>query len=126
MIIVKRRRSALVVILVLVLTGWFGIREVHCKLRAAAFSGQVESIKQAAAGEIKIGSSKAEVVHFFEKHKIPFKILEDGAYGALQTEGCSPLGCGTDRAFISVQVKLDAAGTVTEAPKIFGMYQDCL
>lgn len=37
--------------------------------------------------------------------------------------GCAPLGCGADTAFVGVRVKVDGSGTVTEAPKVFGMYQ---
>jgi hypothetical protein len=123
---VKGRRFVLTAVVLLVVVTWFGIREYRCKVRGAVLARQVESIKRDAAREIRVGASKAEVGGFFEQHNIPLEFLETEAYGSLRTVGCAPFGCGTDRAFISVQVKLDATGTVTEAPRVVGMYQDCL
>ncbi len=100
--------------------------ESGCNVRGAAFARQVETIKREAAEELTIGTNKRVVSRFFTVHNIPFTMLETEAYGAVRTSGCAPFGCGTDRGFISVQVKFDAAGTVTDVPKVFGMYQDCL
>lgn len=122
----RRHWVALAAIVVVAGVSWFGLREYHCKLRGAAFARQVESIKRDAAEELKIGTNKTEVARFFTEHHIPFAMLESEAFGSLRTSGCAPLGCGTDAAFIGVHVKLDGAGTVTEAPRVFGMYQDCL
>jgi hypothetical protein len=122
----KRRPVALAAIVVIAGVSWFGLREYHCKLRGAAFARQVGSIKRDAAEELKIGTKKTEVVQFFAEHSIPFAVLESEALGSLRTSGCAPLGCGTDTALIGVQVKLDGAGTVTEDPRVFGIYQDCL
>jgi hypothetical protein len=119
----RHRVAAIVVVAGLAL---FGLKEYRCKLRGAAFARQVESLKRDAAEELKIGANKNDVTRFFTEHKIPFAILESEAYGSLRTPGCAPLGCGTDAAFIGVRVQLDGAGTVTEAPRVFGMYQDCL
>ena len=91
-----------------------------------AFTRQVDKIKRDAAEKLKIGTNKTEVARFFPEHNIPFAMLKSEAFGSLRTSGCAPLGCGTNRAFIGVQVKLDGAGTVTEVPRVFGMYQDCL
>lgn len=123
---VKGRRFVPAVVVLLVMVTWFGIREYRCKVRGAVLARQVESIKRDAAREIRVGTSKAEVGHFFEQHNIPFDFLETEAYGSLRTVGCAPFGCSTDRAFISVHVKLDATGTVTEDPRVVGGYQDCL
>jgi hypothetical protein len=122
----KRPRLALAAIVVLVGVSWFGLREYHCKLRGAVFARQVESIKRDAAEELKIGTNRTEVARFFAEHNILFEMLESEVFGSLRMSGCAPLGCGTDRAFIGVDVKLDGAGTVTEAPRVFGIYQDCL
>jgi hypothetical protein len=122
----KQRRVAVAVMVVIAGLGLFGLREYRCKLRGVGFARQVESLKRDAAEDLKIGTNKSDVARFFAEHKIPFAILESEAYGSLRTSGCAPLGCGTDAAFIGVRVKLDGAGTVTEAPKVFGMYQDCL
>jgi hypothetical protein len=107
----KQHRVAVAVVIAGI--GLFGLREV-------------ESLKRDAAGELKIGTNKNDVARFFAEHKIPFAILESEAYGSLRASGCSPLGCGTDAAFIGVRVQLDGVGTVTEGAKVFGMYQDCL
>jgi len=120
----KRHRVA--VIVVMAGLALLGLREYHCKLRGAAFGHQVESLKRDAAEELKIGANKTDVARFFAEHKIPFAILESEAYGSLRTSGCAPLGCFTNAAFIGVRVKLDETGAVTEVPKVFGMYQDCL
>jgi hypothetical protein len=122
----KAHRVVLATIVVIAAVSWFGFREYHCKLRGAAFTRQVESIKRDATEELKIGTNKTGVARFFAEHNIPFAILESEAFGSLRTSGCAPLGCGTDRAFIGVNVKLDEAGRVTETPNVFGMYQDCL
>jgi hypothetical protein len=124
--VTKRHRVTVAAIVVIAGVSWFGLKGYHCKLRGAAFARQVESIKRDAAEELKIGTNKTEVARFFAEHKIPFAMLDSEAFGSLRTSGCAPLGCGTDRAFIGVRVKLDGAGTVTEAPSVFGMYQDCL
>lgn len=122
----KGRRFVLGVVALIAVLGWFGLREYRCKVRNAVFARQVESLKADADREIRVGKSKAEVGRFFERHNIPFEILESEAYGSLRTLGCAPFGCGTDRGFIGVDVKLDATGRVAEAPRVFGMYQDCL
>jgi hypothetical protein len=121
-----KERRLLVAVILIAGAGWFGVREYRCKVRGAAFGLQVETIKRDAAKELRVGTNKAEVARFFAARNIPFAMLETEAFGTLRMSGCAPLGCGTDRAFIGVQVKFDAAGTVTEAPKVFGMYQDCL
>lgn len=123
---VKARRFVLAVFVFVAVLGWVGMREYRCKVRGAVFARQVDSIKRDAAREIRIGASKAEVGLFFKKHEIPFEMIESEAYGSLRTVGCAPFGCGTDRGFIGVDVKLDAKGTVSEAPRVVGMYQDCL
>jgi len=122
----KQHRVAFAAVVVIAGVSWLGLREYHCKLRGTAFARQVESIKRDAAEGLKIGTDKTEVTRFFAGHKIPFEMLESEAFGSLRTSGCAPFGCGTDKAFIGVHVKLDGTGRVTEAPKVFGMYQDCL
>ncbi len=126
MIEMKRHRVALATILVIAGAGWLGVREYRCKLRGAAFVQQVENIKRDAAKDLSVGTNKTDVLRFFSEHNIPFKILDSEGFGALRMEGCSPLGCGTNTAFIGVRLKVDEAGTVTETPRVFGMYQDCL
>ena len=122
----KHHRVAFAAVVVIAGVIWLGLREYHCKLRGVAFARQVESIERDAAVELKSGTNKTEVIRFFAKHNSPFAMLESEAFGSIRTSGCAPLGCGTDKAFIGVHVKLDGSGRVTEAPKVFGMYQDCL
>jgi hypothetical protein len=120
----KQHRVAVAVVIAGL--GLFGIREYRCELRGAAFARQVESLKRDAAEQLKIGTNKSDVARFFAEHKIPFAILESEAYGSLRPPGCAPLGCFGNAGFIGVLVQLDGAGTVNEAPKVFGMYQDCM
>ena len=97
-----------------------------CKERGVAFDRRVESIKQDAHAQLKIGTKTAEVSRFFTEHDIPFTIVDSEVTGTLNTSGCSPLGCGTDSALIGVRVNVDRAGTVTAEPIVVGMYTDCL
>jgi hypothetical protein len=122
----KRHRVTVALIAVIAGVGLLGLREYRCKMRGAAFARQVENLKRDASVELKVGTNKSDVARFFAEHKIPFAIRESEAYGSLRAPGCAPFGCFTDAAFIGVRVELDGAGTVTEAPKVFGMYQDCL
>ncbi|HEY2119083.1 MAG TPA: hypothetical protein VGH37_07860 [Candidatus Acidoferrum sp.] len=87
---------------------------------------RVESIKHDANETLLVGAKTGDVSRFFAEHGIPFEVVESEAIGTLYTEGCGPLGCGTDRALIGVRVKLDSAGGVTEKPEVVGMYTDCL
>ena len=115
-------------------SGWFGVKQYHCRQRNVAFARRIESIKQDAHNQLKIGTKKADVARFYAAHKIPFEVVswpfKDGgteAIGTLYTVGgCAPLGCGTDNALIGVRVKVDADGTVTGEPEVVDMYTDCL
>lgn len=100
--------------------------QIACNRRSAAFAMRVESIKHDANEKLAIGTKSGEVSRFFAEHGIPLDFIESEAIGTLYTEGCGPLGCGTDRALIGVRVKLDSAGGVTEKPEVVGMYTDCL
>jgi hypothetical protein len=122
----KRHRITVALIVVIAGVGLFGLREYRCKMRGAMFARQVETLKRDASVELKVGTNKSGVARFFAEHKIPFAILETEAYGSLRPPGCAPFGCFTDVGFIGVRVGLDGAGTVTEAPRVFSMYQDCL
>jgi hypothetical protein len=126
MTVVKGRRLLIAVVILAAGAGWFGVREHRCNVRGTAFARQVENLKRDAVEEMRVGVNKAKVTRFFTDHNVPFEMFETEAYGSLRTSGCAPLGCGTDRGFISVQVKFDAAGEVAEVPKVVGMYQDCL
>lgn len=123
---IKGRRLLVVVVVLFAGAGWLGVKEYRCNKRGAAFAMQVETTKRDATEELRVGANKADVARFFTVHNIPFAMLETEAYGTLRPPGCAPLGCFTNRGFIGVKVKLDVTGTVTEVPKVFGMYQDCL
>ena len=105
---------------------WLGIKQSRCKQRNEVFAHQVEIIKQDASEELKLGTKKADVIRFFAKHSIPFTIVGFEAYGTLETSGCAPLGCGSDRAIIGVRVKLDGTGAVAETAVVVGVYTDCV
>ena len=126
--------SPLVVIIAVVVigsVGWFGLnqyrRHMDCKQRNAAFERRIESIKQDAHEQLKIGTKQLDVTRFFTGHGIPFGITNSEAIGTLQTTGgCAPLGCGTDAALIGVRVKLDEEGTVTGEPTVVYLYTNCV
>src|SRR6266478_9429567 len=110
----RRRRLAIFAVLVaLVGISWFGLRQYNCQQRNAAFGRQIETIKQDAHAQIKVGTKKSDVARFFAEHNIPFSIVGAEAFGTLSTSGCAPFGCGSDAAEISVHVKLDEAGAAT-------------
>jgi hypothetical protein len=127
--IVKRsRRSIIIAVAILVIAGvgWFGLRQIDCRRRNAAFARQVESIKQDAHERLKIGTKKDDVSRFFAEHGIPFTVVESQAFGTLQTSGCAPFGCGADSALIGVRFKVDQTGTVAGESTVVGLYTDCL
>ena len=123
----RRRRVGIVAVLVAILgVCWFGLRQHNCHQRNAAFGRQIETIKQDARAQIKLGTTKSDVARFFTEHNIPFSISESLASGFIQTSGCAPFGCGSDAAVINVRVRLNEAGAVTEEPKVVGIYTNCL
>jgi hypothetical protein len=70
---IKRHRVALATIVVIAVAGWFGVREYRCKLRGTVFAQQVESIKRDAAKDLRVGTNKADVVHFFFRTQHSFQ-----------------------------------------------------
>jgi hypothetical protein len=126
--------SATFIALVLAGATWVGSkqyqkhrRHVDCVERQAAFDRLMESIKQEAHEQIKIGTRKTAVSEFFTKHKMTFVITGSEASGTIYaTGGCAPLGCGTDRVMIRVRVSVDADGTVTDEPNVDSMYWECV
>jgi hypothetical protein len=126
-----RRSITVAAAIIVVGVGWFGLkqyrRHVDCQQRNAVFERRIESIKQDAYEQLKIGTKKADVTQFFKGHGIPFDITGSEAIGTLiTTGGCAPFGCGTDRALIGLRVKIDADGTVTDKPVVVVMYVDCV
>jgi hypothetical protein len=108
---------------------WLERRHLACARRSAALSRQVEDLRRDANEELRVGASKADVAHFYEKRKIPFQIFQVTdleATGTVFATGCSPFGCGTDEAFIVVRVKLSPQGIVTEQSNVGAAYKNCL
>jgi len=63
---VKGRRLAAAVVILIVGTGWFGVRERRCKVRGAAFARQVETIKRDAALELRVGKTRLRSLGFLQ------------------------------------------------------------
>jgi hypothetical protein len=123
-----RRGGLALVGAIIVIAGvaWYGIERYRCNRRRAAFARQVESLRQGTHEQLKVGTTKADVARFFTEHSIPLRIEGVYASGSIQTSGCAPFGCGTDSASISVHVRLDRTGSVTEEPTVSAFYTDCL
>lgn len=99
---------------------------VACKQRGAAYSARVETLKQKAHEQLKIGTKKDAVVRFFAENGIPVTFSRDEASGRISTTGCAPSGCGSDAALLGLRVKVDEAGTVVSEPVVRALYTDCL
>jgi hypothetical protein len=128
-----RRRIVIAAAIVLIAgLSWLLWNRIRCQQRGAAFARQVETIKRDAQEQLKIGTEKIAVAHFFADHNIPLTFSDLGgeatyAMGTIYTTGCAPvLACGTDSALIGVRVKLDPEGTTTEEPAVVSLYTDCL
>jgi hypothetical protein len=126
----KRKAAISSSIIVMAGLSWLALKvgreQIACNRRSTAFALRVKSIEQDANQELSIGAKSVDVSRFFAAHGIPLEVIESEAIGTVYTEGCGPVGCGTDRALIGVRVKLDSSGVVTEKPKVVGMYTDCL
>jgi hypothetical protein len=123
---VRRNRVAIAAAIVAIAgVSWFGLRQYNCQQRHAAFGRRVEIIKDDAHAQLKLGTKKSDVARFFTEHNFPFTVFGSEASGTIQTSGCAPFGCGSDVAIISVHVKFDEAGDVTEEPTVVGMYTNC-
>jgi len=120
----------LAVLLVVASAIWFGLREyrehVLCATRNAAFREQVEKLKNDAHDQLRIGTSKAQVVRFFEQHQMRVTFGHGEASGDFQALGCAPFGCGADTAIVGVSVAVDSQGTVSGDPQVSGIFTDCL
>jgi hypothetical protein len=128
----KAKIALVVVVLALASLCWFGLGQYRarmaCKQRGAALVVRTEDIKRDAHNELAIGVKKDDVIRFFTDHNISvhFDPKFNSAEGTIYTAGCSPFGCGTDRALIGVWVKVDQAGTVQSEPVVVSIYTDCL
>jgi hypothetical protein len=122
------KRSVLLAIALLVVAGvvFLGVRHERCVRRNAGFAEQLDGIKRDAHERLKVGANKSEVVKFFDDHYLSFTIVGSEAYGTLRTSGCAPLGCSTNRGFISVRVEFDARGAVAQEAVVVGGYADCV
>ena|ERR1700742_1007529 len=119
----------LVVVTIAVSATWLTRRHLACKRRSAAFSQQIADIRRGADEELKVGASKADVTHFFEKRGIQVFVTNSEARGTLYRTGiaeCGTIVCSTDEALIGVRVKLSPEGQVAEEPQVVSVYTDCL
>ena len=113
---------------------WLGLKQherhqwrlarIACEERGAALTRRIESVRQNAREEVKIGSKKAIVSRFFAEQGMAFDISNSEAFGTVHATGCGPAHCG-DGVLIGVRVKFDPADTVTEEPTVETLYDDC-
>ena len=103
-----------------------------CKERGAAYRARAERLRRDAHQRLTIGTKKDAVVRFFTDNGLPVTFIapESGlpgqATGTIRVTGCAPSGCGSDAAILGLQVEVDTAGTVLSAPRVSGIYTDCL
>lgn len=83
-------------------------------------------MREAYDAKLKIGTKKDAVVRFFTENGIKVTFSQNEASGIINATGCSPLGCGTDRALIRLRMNVDENGSVTSKPEVDGMYADCV
>ena len=123
----KKIIVGLVLLVLLVLSGVWGVKRRQCKARGAAFEAKVEKLKRDAAARLKPGTKKEDVQRFFAENGFTadFDRFSE-ATGTIHASGCAPFGCGEDTALIGLKVKVDQAGTAQSAPVIVGMYTNCL
>lgn len=106
-----------------------------CKQRGAAYAARVEKLKKDAHENLKIGTSKQDVIRFFKENGLPVEFVKvpyerSGAVyeatGTIHTTGCAPSGCGTDDAILGLRVNVDRKGTVISEPVVGAIYTNCL
>ena len=68
---------------------------------------------------------KKAVVRFFADNGIPITFSPNEVSGIIDTNGCSPMSCGTDAVWIRLRVRVDEKGSVTSKPDVDSMYIDC-
>lgn len=123
----RRHRTILAIVCVLVALMALGLYRSHIRraARNAVFRVLVERLKSDASDQLRIGVDKAQAVRFFSEHHMQVDFHLGEASGSLQTTGCAPFGCSKDTALIQVHVSVDSQGTVTDHPRVIGMYTDC-
>jgi hypothetical protein len=97
-----------------------------CRQREAVYNARVEKLRRDATEQLKIGVKKEDVVRVFEQNGLPVEFHAGVAEGTIQTQGCSPSGCGNDDAILGLRVRVDRQGTVIGEPAIGAIYTDCL
>lgn len=105
---------------------WVGFRHYGCLKRRKALHQQIADLERDAQQQLRPGAPKSVLAQFFADRGMHVTIYSSEASGDLDASGCSPVGCGTDAFIIIVRVKLDEAGVVKEAPRVSGLYTNCL
>ena len=114
---------------------FYRYQSAACKQRGAQYAARAEKLKRDAHESLKIGTKKEDVIRFFKENglpvdfvKVPYehsgKVYE--ATGTIRVTGCAPSGCGSDDAWLGLQVKVDEAGTVISEPVVGAIYTNCL
>jgi len=112
--------------------GWLFYRyqSTDCKERGKAHRARIERLERDARKVLKVGTHQEDVVRFFQENGLPVAFdkgeSEYEYWGQIQTQGCAPSGCATDRAILRLSVKVDSTGTVVGDPVVHDSYRDCL
>jgi hypothetical protein len=102
------------------------LKDGTCKQRGDVYDARANALERDAHTRLKIGIKKDFVIRFFAENGIPVTFSGGWAEGTIYTTGCSPLGCGTDNAFLGLRVKVDKKGSVVSEPVVDAGYTDCL
>jgi len=97
-----------------------------CKQRGEALFMRGEKLKRDARERLRVGTPKEDVIRFFKENDLPVALYGDEYDGTMKIDGCAPAGCGSDAAFISLEVKADSTGAVAGEPFVQAGYTNCL
>ena len=108
--------------------GWMFYRyhSAACKQRGQAYFMRVDKLKRDARERLRIGTPKEDVIRFFKENGLPVSLNGDEYDGTMKIDGCAPAGCGSDAAFIGLQVKADSTGAIAGEPHVGAFYTNCL
>ena len=129
-----RKVAIAVGVIILAVISWQGVATIKCNRKNTEFARRMGAINSEARRRLPLGAGRSDVVKFLEDHQMDHFTDKprlgwegEAIQGSRMVEGgCAPFGCGTDRFWMVMRVKLSPSGTVAEVPSVEGIYADCL